>query len=377
MLMPIMPFQALSFGGNAADVGLLGTIFAVAQIVSVPLWGALLDRYGFRKVMIWNHLGLALAYAIIAFAPSLFWLVLGRFINGASYVTLLAAQVYVAASPDPRERGRAMARVGAAFSLGLTLGPWIGGHPLLQITRQLGLGYQGVGAVSVLLCMGVAWLVASTLPSEARKSNPPELIFTPDLKPLLNSHTLTVLCLILAASILVAAQVEWTLALLIHQRLPLLTTDQSTAATGYGFALLGGTCSIAQILVARGRIAHSEISGVRWGLAATLVGLLFLAMAHSAITLGFATLCLGIGTGLILPHVAALVSGLCAAEQQGSTLGLMQWVGCIGRMLGSLSGGLFFQHLGAATCYLSSAVVIVILFVLTRFPRLQLMPKSE
>src|SRR5436305_2941697 len=73
MIIPLMPFYAKAFGASGFTVGLLVAAFAVAQLVSAPMWGRFSDRYGRRPALMVGLLASALAYIIFAYADSL-WL---------------------------------------------------------------------------------------------------------------------------------------------------------------------------------------------------------------------------------------------------------------------------------------------------------------
>lgn len=132
MVMPILPKLVEQFlGGNTADAsrifGLFGTAWALMQFVVSPLMGALSDRFGRRPIVLMSNFGLGLDYILMAVAPSLSWLFVGRVISGMTAASISTSFAYIADVTEPDRRAAAFGRMGAAFGAGFVLGPAIGG----------------------------------------------------------------------------------------------------------------------------------------------------------------------------------------------------------------------------------------------------------
>ena len=84
LIFPIGPFYATAFGASAFDVGLLFTLFSVAQFLTIPILGALSDRYGRRPVLLIGVAGEVVGYVLFGAASSLIMLYLARVVAGAS-----------------------------------------------------------------------------------------------------------------------------------------------------------------------------------------------------------------------------------------------------------------------------------------------------
>jgi DHA1 family tetracycline resistance protein-like MFS transporter len=97
------------------------------QLVSQPVLGALSDRFGRRPVLLISTFGLGLDYLLMAWAPSLGWLFVGRVISGITAATFATAGAYIADVTPPERRAAAFGMLGAAFGLGFVLGPAFGG----------------------------------------------------------------------------------------------------------------------------------------------------------------------------------------------------------------------------------------------------------
>ena len=102
------------------------TTFAVIQFIASPIQGAISDRFGRRPVILLSCLGLGLDFMLMALAPSIAWLFVGRVISAMTSASFTTANAYIADVTAPHERARAYGMVGAAFGVGFTIGPLIG-----------------------------------------------------------------------------------------------------------------------------------------------------------------------------------------------------------------------------------------------------------
>ncbi|WP_128925255.1 TCR/Tet family MFS transporter [Bradyrhizobium guangxiense] len=132
VIMPILPKLIESFVDNdtahaARIFGLFGTAWALMQFVFSPLLGALSDRFGRRPVVLLSNFGLAADYVLMALAPSLVWLFVGRVISGITSASISTAFAYIADVTPPERRAAIFGRIGAAFGAGFVLGPALGG----------------------------------------------------------------------------------------------------------------------------------------------------------------------------------------------------------------------------------------------------------
>jgi MFS transporter, DHA1 family, tetracycline resistance protein len=132
LIMPILPKLVESFVNNdtasaARIFGLFGTAWALMQFLFSPILGGLSDRFGRRPVVLLSNFGLALDYVLMALAPSLIWLFIGRVISGITSASVSTAFAYIADVTPPERRAAVFGKVGAAFGAGFILGPAIGG----------------------------------------------------------------------------------------------------------------------------------------------------------------------------------------------------------------------------------------------------------
>src|SRR3977135_2304434 len=132
LILPILPKLVESFVNNATAsaariFGLFGTAWALMQFFFSPILGGLSDRFGRRPVVLLSSLGLALDYVLMALAPSLTWLFIGRVISGITSASVSTAFAYIADVTPVEQRAAVFGKIGAAFGAGFILGPAVGG----------------------------------------------------------------------------------------------------------------------------------------------------------------------------------------------------------------------------------------------------------
>ena len=170
IIIPVLPKLVENFlGGNtqrAAEIyGGFGTAWALAQFLFMPVMGALSDRYGRRPVILISCLGMGIDYFVMALAPTLAWLFVGRVISGFTSASVTTAFAYIADVTPSEKRAGAFGMMGAAFGIGFVIGPALGGV-LGGIDPRLPFWVAGVLAI---VNAGYGWFVLpESLPKEKR-----------------------------------------------------------------------------------------------------------------------------------------------------------------------------------------------------------------
>lgn len=132
IIIPVMPKLIEGFmQGQQADAvrigSLLALVWAVMQFICAPIQGALSDRFGRRPVLLLSMTGLGLDYILMALAPNLAWLFIGRALSGMTAASFSTANAYIADITPPERRAAAYGMTGAAFGIGFVVGPLLGG----------------------------------------------------------------------------------------------------------------------------------------------------------------------------------------------------------------------------------------------------------
>ena len=170
IIVPVLPKLISGFlNGDAAKaalaIGVFGTVWALMQLVFSPLLGALSDRFGRRPVILLSNVGLGLDYIIMALAPNVVWLLVGRVLSGITSASIAASNAYVSDVTPAEKRSAAFGFMGSAFGIGFILGPALGGW-LGQVDPRLPFWFA---AGCSLLNAFYGWLVLpESLPPEKR-----------------------------------------------------------------------------------------------------------------------------------------------------------------------------------------------------------------
>jgi len=132
IVIPVLPKLVVDFMAGDAEqatkiFGLFGTAFALMQFLFSPLQGALSDRFGRRTMILISNFGVGLDYIVMAVAPTLGWLFVGRVFSGITAASISTSYAYVADVTPPDRRAARFGLLGAAFGAGFVLGPALGG----------------------------------------------------------------------------------------------------------------------------------------------------------------------------------------------------------------------------------------------------------
>jgi MFS transporter, DHA1 family, tetracycline resistance protein len=132
IIIPVLPrlivqFEHGDMGKAATQTGVFAFVWAAMQFIFAPVMGALSDRFGRRPVVLLSNFGLGCDYVLMALAPTLSWLFVGRVISGITAASIPTANAYIADVTPEEQRAAKFGMLGAAFGLGFIVGPAIGG----------------------------------------------------------------------------------------------------------------------------------------------------------------------------------------------------------------------------------------------------------
>ncbi|HEX2521936.1 MAG TPA: MFS transporter [Terriglobia bacterium] len=358
IVLPLLPFYAEHFGANALLVGLLSTCFSLMQLLFAPVWGGLSDRVGRRPVILAGLLGSSISYFTFALAQSLPILFLSRILAGIAGANISTAQAYIGDSTERENRAKGMGLIGAAYGLGFTVGPAIGG-----ILSQYGYAVPAFFASALALGnFGAAWwlLPESRNPSQQVRHLESGLNWQ-RLKTGLQHPELGIFLLLFFISTFAFANLEATFALMTSRRFGF-----DARANGYLFAYIGILITIVQGGLT-GRLARTlgERRMISAGLFCMIFGLGLLPYSLGLKSLLLVLVVLVGGHGSTNPCISSLMSQAATAEDQGGILGVAQSLASLARILGPVWGGFTFDAFGFQYPYLTGSLFMAVAFSLS------------
>ena len=357
IVLPLLPFYAEHFGANALLVGLLSTSFSLMQFLFAPVWGRLSDRLGRRPVILAGLLGSSLSYLTFALAQSLPILFLSRILAGIAGANISTAQAYIADSTPPEQRAKGMGLIGAAYGLGFTVGPAIGG-----LLSQYGYAAPGFFASALALAnFGAAWWL---LPESRNRSCQPQAergLNWQRLRMGLQHPELGVFLILFFISTFAFANLEATFALMTARKFGF-----DARANGYLFAYIGVLITIVQGGLT-GRLARQfgERRLISVGLFCMIFGLGLLPYSPGLKSLLLVLVVLIVGHGATNPSISSLISQAASTEDQGGILGVAQSLASLARILGPVWGGFTFDAFGFQYPYLTGSLFMAVAFSLS------------
>jgi DHA1 family tetracycline resistance protein-like MFS transporter len=343
IIVPVLPKLVLAFeGGDSARAatiyGVFGTIFAAMQFVCAPMLGALSDRFGRRPAILLSNLGLGLDYVLMALAPSLTWLFVGRTISGICSASHTIPGAYVAdVTPEDRRAG-SFGLLSSAFGFGFIVGPAVGG---LAGSVSPRLPFWIAALLSLAnFCYGL-FVLPESLPPERRaaftwsRANPAGAL------SLLRQHgELTGLAAVAFLSYWAHEALPSTFVLYTDHRFGWTkrTVGLVLAALGVGSVVVQG--GLVRPVVARLGERRSLLVGIAFGLSGFLT--------HGLAPTG-ALFCLGIPLvslwGLWGPSAQGIMTRRVTATEQGRLQGALAALRGVGGLVGP---GLFTGVFAAA-----------------------------
>jgi DHA1 family tetracycline resistance protein-like MFS transporter len=358
IVIPLLPFYAEHFGaGPAAATWLMGS-YSLAQLFFSPLWGRLSDRYGRRPILL-----VALAFSVVSYiwlgmADALWMLFAARLLAGAGAGNIAAAQAYVADVTTPEKRAKGMGMIGAAFGLGFTVGPALGG---LLAGNAVTAASAALPAFAAAALSAVAWLTTLLLlpeslkPGEVPAERPGRLRLA---REAFGQPVLRRLILLLFLTLTAFAGMETTFALWAQAGF-----GWGPSEVGWIFFLVGMVLILVQGgLIGRLTQRFGEARLVVAGTALIALGLLGLTQVRGLAGVLVTSAVLALGMGLLNPSVNSLLSRRARSDNQGGILGVAQSAGSLARIVGPLIAGALFAAQGRnAPYYLGTAIMLVVL----------------
>ncbi|MGX9424555.1 MULTISPECIES: TCR/Tet family MFS transporter [Bradyrhizobium] len=370
VVIPILPKLIEGFVDNdtasaARIFGLFGTAWALMQLLFSPILGGLSDRFGRRPVVLLSNFGLAADYVLMALAPSLVWLFIGRLISGITSASISTAFAYITDVTAPEQRATMFGKIGVAFGAGFILGPALGGllggfDPRLPFWVAAGLSFAN-GLYGLLI-------LPESLPRERRSPFRWK-----------SANPVGALHLLGSDRVLAGLSLANFFAQLAHVVLPSTYVLYATYRYGWDTATVGATLALVglcQMIVQGAAIGpivkrFGERRALLFGLACGAIGFLIFASAPTGALSWFGIPVMALW-GVAGAAIQALMTQLVAPDQQGQLQGATTSVQSVSQLVGPFLFTLTFAHfigtsapfkLPGAPFFLAAALLLLALLV--------------
>jgi DHA1 family tetracycline resistance protein-like MFS transporter len=331
IIIPVLPLYAERFHATPLAIGWLTGIYSGMQIIFTPLLGRLSDKFGRRPVLILSIAGTAAGFVLMGMANSLMLLFVARIIAGITGGNISIPQAYIADVTTAETRSKSMGMIGAAFGLGFTFGPMIGG---LMSRISYGAPFFFAAALAVANVLLIYFLLPESLPDEHRARPHEEARITEVFR---HGRGLMFATVVATYFFLVAgfSIMNTLFALYTEKRF-----GYDAHANGYLFGFVGIVTVIVQGgLIGRLVKAFGETALARLGMLFTAVSLALLPFTGSLTALLLVCAGLSVGSGFASPPLNGLASQMIERSWQGRAMGVLQSAGSLARLLGPLFGG--------------------------------------
>ena len=369
--LPVLPFYverlALAVGASRQSivlhVGMMAGVYALMQLIFAPLWGRWSDRIGRRPLILIGIAGYVVAQVLFGLATSLWLLYAARIIGGIlSSATLPVSAAYVVDMTSDESRGRGMAWLGTAVSLGVVVGPALGGMlSRRDLHLNLRFGHFMVDSFSIpffaaaflgllTLCAAIRWLPES-MPSVAADANKEVRADWPTLV-----RKLSPLLALALAGQFALTMFEGTFALFAQAKF-----NYGPVGVGAVFVVCGLVMTVFQagaVGFLAGKLGEIYQIGAGFGLMGA--GIALLATARTQFFVFAFVALLALGMAFIAPNLAALISKRGGAQRAGTSLGIQNAANSLGQAAGPLLGGVLFVWQINAPYLLSGALLVAL-----------------
>ena len=358
IVLPLLPFYAEKLGADPLRVGSLVSTFALAQLVTAPLWGRLSDRFGRRPMILCGLLVSAGAYVIFEMASVVWLLFLSRFVQGMGSGTTGVVQAYVSDLIAKEDRAKAIGWLTAGTSAGVMLGPVVG-------SVGASLGWLGPGYIAAGLCLlnfgfGWIWLREPTSRDhmERRRESQQRGDTRRAMLEVLRHPRDPVSSMIWVYSLGMMAfmAMNGIFALYLER---VFGINEKTI--GWFFFYVGGISLVMRSLAIGPVVSKlGERRTMRLGAILIALGMATIPFARTIPELGLAVLLIPVGTALLFPTTTSIVSSRAREDQVGMIMGVQQAFGGVARLLGPIWAGAVFQYVGIRWPFWLAAFVMAL-----------------
>ncbi len=343
IIIPTMPTLIRGFtGGDLSTAsqysGWLMASYAIMQFIFSPVLGGLSDQYGRRPIILASLFGFSLDYLLLANAPNITWLFVGRILAGITGASFTTAQAYIADVSTAENRAKNFGMVGAAFGLGFIVGPAIGG---LLGNIDVHLPFYASAVLTMVNALYGYFVLPESLdlenrrPFDWKRANPfGSLKHMSKYQPMVLGLVGGYFCVQLASQ---AHPSTWSY-------FTMKVFDWTPDEVGYSLAFVGLIVAVVQGGLTRVITPKiGERKAISYGLLLWALGFLLFAFATESWMMYAFMIPFGLG-GLAGPALQSLITQQVGANEQGELQGGLTSLQSITTILGPLFASNLFAY---------------------------------
>ena len=354
IIVPLLPFYAKSMSAEPWQISLIFSAYAMGGFFGEPFWGRLSDRWGRKPLLISTISGNCLCYLALAFAPNVLTAFIIRFLGGLASGNGAVIQGYIADVTPPERRARMMSRQGAAWNVGMIVGPAVGGAfahvdsgPIgFRIPLFIAAGLSALAATAVIFFIRESRVREQTISQRPSRWSAIGEAFG---HPVIGRLMLLTFLVGFAFNGIESIFGLW-----------------GQAKFGWGppqisicFAVTGAVAAVTQFFVT-GPLSERYGEGrmLAVGMSMTVLGCMLQPLSTGLVSTTALMSLTAVGQSVAWPNVGALISRTADPHRQGQILGLNNAAGAFARFVGPLCAGLTFAGISINAPFWQAAVIV-------------------
>ncbi len=371
IVIPVLPFLALSLGLDAFQIGLILSVFSFSQIFGSPIMGNFSDRYGRKPILIISQVSTLVGFLLLGISDAAWLLILARLVDGLLGSNLTVSQAYISDVTTPENRTKMYGYSSAIFGAGLIFGPLIGGTlSAISFSTPMFLA-AGISLITILLVIvflpeslqtrdeEVSFKLSEIFPYKKAKS----FLQTPKIRGVILmffTYSVGFFLFIMSFPLFAETQIQVT-----------------AVQVGIFMSWIGILRVILQVSAISPLIKRfGENNTLRMGISAMIFTMGFLVFTTDFWIVFLPLAFLAFGTGVSRPILTSKLTKSVIKSETGSLLGVNNALTSIGQIIAPIAGGAIIQFLPSQTLPTLSGVIFGFIFLLMYLNRRYLRNQS-
>jgi len=397
IILPLLHIYAATYGATPFEIGVVVATFPLAQLIGVPMMGALSDRFGRKPMLLISQVTTCLSFIMLGLAGSLQMIILSRLLDGVFGANISTAQAALSDITDETNRTRGLGITGAAFGLGFIFGPLIA-IITFELTDSLAIPALTAAIYSFVSLLITWFMFDETLPPEKRGQGNDRLVSPMIILRYLLRPNLSILFVLMFAQQIIFFGYESLLGLFTLSRLGFLGQGNAILfliigvilvmvqgrfigkwSTRYGERrlVIGAFVLLTIGLLLTGttpdqphpfyvqELVEKELLSQAPSSTEAVIGDIGVALPENGnngmggvLWMILAIIPISIGAGLIRPSINSLITQNVSKQEYGQALGVSSSLVSAANATAPLIGGLIFQTYGSTIPFLIGGILM-------------------